>query len=99
MGDKQMKYIYGYIYAVLLLNETNTKITKESLTQVMKASGNVDNNIIKVVINSLSGLDIGEIVDKVSITIKQILEQVPESEVKEEEETFDGLAGFDKLFE
>ncbi len=83
-----------YIYAALLLHEAGKEINEENLKKVIEAIETPDEARIKVLLESLRGVDIDEIIKTpASFEVKEERKEVKEEKKEEKEEiAAEGLA-------
>lgn len=87
-----------YVYAALLLHKLGKEVNEDSLTKVISASGvSVDVSKVKVLVASLTGIDIDEKLANASIASAPVASapsHAPEEKKKEEPkaEAAEGLA-------
>jgi large subunit ribosomal protein L12 len=72
-----------YIYAALMLHESGKEINEENLRKVVEAIGEVDEARLKVVVESLKGVNIEEAI-KAMPAVPVVAEEGKKAEVKEE---------------
>ena len=95
-----------YIYAALLLDAVGKEINEENLENVIKAAGKEpDKATIKMVVDSLKGVDIKEIIKnaqnmqvQVAQAAHQPQQEAKKEEKKEEKSSEEASAGLASLF-
>jgi len=92
-----------YTYAALLLHKVGQEITADNLTKVIAATGaTVDESKVKVLVASLSGVDIADKLANASIAAAPAAgaapAEAPKEEPKKEEPKADSAAGLASLF-
>jgi large subunit ribosomal protein L12 len=71
-----------YVYAALMLHESGKEINEENLRKVVEATGEVDEARLKVVVESLKGVNIEEAIK--AMPAVPVAEEAKKAEVKEE---------------
>lgn len=92
-----------YIYAALLLHKLGKEVSEENLKKVVSATGEVaDTNKIKVLVASLSGVNIDEQLKNASIVASAPASsnsaEAPAEETKKEEPKAEAAEGLASLF-
>ncbi len=91
-----------YVYAALLLHKLGKEVNEDNLTKVISASGvSVDVSKVKVLVASLSGVDIDEKLANASIASAPVASapsHAPEEEKKKEEPKAEAAEGLASLF-
>jgi large subunit ribosomal protein L12 len=91
-----------YTYAALLLHKVGQEITADNLTKVIAATGaTVDESKVKVLVASLSGVDIADKLANASMAAAPAAapaEAPKEEEKKKEEPKVESAAGLASLF-
>lgn len=91
-----------YTYAALLLHKVGQEITADNLTKVIAATGaTVDESKVKVLVASLSGVDIADKLANASVAAAPaaaVAEAPKEEEKKKEEPKVESAAGLASLF-
>jgi large subunit ribosomal protein L12 len=90
------------IYACLLLHEAKQPITVENLAKVIQsAGGTVDEGKLKVLVASLEGKNIDDLIKQVSLATASPAEKTEKAEEKKEAESKkeeEAVAGLGALF-
>jgi len=73
-----------YIYAALMLHESGKEINEDSMKKILEATGNVDEARVKVLIESLKGVNIDEAI-KTSVQVSAPAAGEAKAEEKKEE--------------
>ena len=91
-----------YTYAALLLHKVGQEITADNLTKVIAATGaTVDESKVKVLVASLSGVDIADKLANASMAAAPAAAapaEAPKEEKKKEEPKVESAAGLASLF-
>jgi len=89
-----------YTYAALLLHKVGKDINEDNLKAVIAATGaSVDEAKVKVMVASLSGVDIADKLANASVAAAPAAAAAPvEEEKKKEEPKVDSAAGLASLF-
>lgn len=90
-----------YTYAALLLHKVGKEINEDNLKAVIAATGSeVDEAKVKVMVTSLSGVDIADKLANASIATAPVASApaAPKEEEKKEEPKVESAAGLASLF-
>lgn len=93
-----------YIYAALLLHKVGQEVNEDNLKKVISATGkDVDESKVKVLVASLSGVDIDDKLANASIAAAPSngasnAAEAPKEEEKKEEPKVESAAGLASLF-
>jgi large subunit ribosomal protein L12 len=93
-----------YVYAALLLHKVGSEVSEDNLKKVIAATGkDVDESKVKVLVASLSGVDIDEKLAHASIATAPAAgssapAEAPQEEKKKEEPKAESAAGLASLF-
>ena len=89
-----------YIYAALLLHKLGKEVSEAHLNKVISATGEKpDENKIKVLIASLSGVNIDEQLKNASmVSAAPVAAEAPKEEKKKEEPKAEAAEGLASLF-
>jgi large subunit ribosomal protein L12 len=93
-----------YIYAALLLHKVGSEVSEDNLKKVISATGkDVDESKVKVLVASLSGVDIDEKLANASVAVAPAASvdapaEAPKEEKKKEEPKAESAAGLASLF-
>jgi large subunit ribosomal protein L12 len=103
LGENNKKM--EYTYAALLLHKVGKEINEENLKAVVAATGaSVDEAKVKVMVASLSGVDIADKLANASVAAAPAAgaapaaDEAPKEEKKKEEPKVDSAAGLASLF-
>lgn len=91
-----------YIYAALLLHEAGKEINEENLKKVIGSIDEVDEAKIKILVESLRGVNIEELIKSAptTVTISETKEKVEEKKEEKKEERIEEISieGLASLF-
>lgn len=93
-----------YVYAALLLHKLGQEVSEDNLTKVIKATGaSVDESKVKVLVTSLSGVNIDDKLANASIAAapaggSSSPAEAPKEEEKKEEPKAEAAEGLASLF-
>ncbi len=89
-----------YIYAALLLHKLGHPVTEDNVHKVLKAAGaTVDDAKVKILVASLSGVDIATELANASTAMAAPAASAPKAEEKKEEaKPVESAAGLASLF-
>ncbi|MEM2707484.1 MAG: 50S ribosomal protein L12 [Candidatus Pacearchaeota archaeon] len=91
-----------YIYAALLLHEAGKEINEENLKKVISSIDEVDEAKIKILVESLRGVNIEELIKSAptTVTISETKEKVEEKKEEKKEERIEEISieGLASLF-